>query len=139
MKQIEAAFRAAKIEMHSSEDLRAVRWRKLMWNIPYNGLSVSARRRHAPNYGASANKPFGRRTHAGSSRGSRRLRKSDRKRHVDKMLADTRKMVPYASSMLLDYRHGRAMEVEAIVGNPLRASIAAGGIDLRRLKCSTGN
>ena len=46
--------------------------------------------------------------------------------HITKMLDDTRKMVPYDSSMLLDYRAGRPMEVESIFGNALRASLDAG-------------
>ncbi|MCA9134893.1 MAG: hypothetical protein KDA45_17110, partial [Planctomycetales bacterium] len=46
--------------------------------------------------------------------------------HIQKMLADTKRMVTYDSSMLLDYRGQRAMEVEAIFGNPLRAAQAAG-------------
>ena len=40
MQRIAADFVAAKIDMQPAQDLRAVRWRKLMWNIPYNGLSV---------------------------------------------------------------------------------------------------
>ncbi len=35
---------------------------------------------------------------------------------VEKMLENTRKMVPYDSSMALDYRFGRPMEIEAIYG-----------------------
>jgi 2-dehydropantoate 2-reductase len=41
-------------------------------------------------------------------------------------LADTAKMAPYRPSMLLDHDAGRAMEVEAIFGAPLRAAAAAG-------------
>jgi len=44
----------------------------------------------------------------------------------NKMLNDTRRMVPYASSMLLDYRHHRPLETEAIFGNTLRAAQAVG-------------
>ena len=46
--------------------------------------------------------------------------------NVQRMLTDTRAMVPYDSSMLIDFRAGRPIEVEAIFGNPLRAALAAG-------------
>lgn len=126
MKVIEAAFRASKIDMQSSDDLRSVRWRKLMWNIPYNGLSVvlnadTKQIMEHPQTSLLAEELMLEVREAASACGSQ-IEPS----HITKMLADTRKMVPYASSMLLDYRHGRAMEVEAIMGNPLRASMAAG-------------
>ena len=46
--------------------------------------------------------------------------------HVAKMLEDTRRMVPYDSSMRLDFLARRPMEVEAIFGNPLRAALQTG-------------
>jgi len=46
--------------------------------------------------------------------------------HVEKMLADTLKMKPYKTSMMLDHEASRPMEVEYIYGNPLRAAQAAG-------------
>ncbi len=126
MKAIESAFRASKIDMQSSDDLRAVRWRKLMWNIPYNGLSVvlnadTKQIMEDPQTSLLVEELMHEVREAAAACGSQ-----IELGHITKMLADTRKMVPYASSMLLDYRHGRAMEVEAIVGNPLRASMAAG-------------
>jgi 2-dehydropantoate 2-reductase len=35
-------------------------------------------------------------------------------------------MKPYSTSMKIDYDEGRPLEVEAIVGNPLRAAQAVG-------------
>ena len=45
---------------------------------------------------------------------------------VQQMLDYTRRMTPYKTSMMLDYEAGRALEVEAIFGAPLRAAQAAG-------------
>jgi 2-dehydropantoate 2-reductase len=39
----------------------------------------------------------------------------------ERYVEDTRKMTPYKTSMLLDYEAGRAMEIEAVVGNAVRA------------------
>jgi 2-dehydropantoate 2-reductase len=41
---------------------------------------------------------------------------------IEKTLEHTKQMVPYDSSMRLDYLAGRPMEIEAIMGNPLRAA-----------------
>ncbi|MGB5974685.1 MAG: 2-dehydropantoate 2-reductase, partial [Nodosilinea sp.] len=40
LKAIEQDFRAGQVEVELVQDLRLARWRKLMWNIPFNGLSV---------------------------------------------------------------------------------------------------
>jgi 2-dehydropantoate 2-reductase len=45
---------------------------------------------------------------------------------IEKMLADTERMEPYAPSMKLDHDSGKPMEIESIYGNPLRAAKAAG-------------
>jgi 2-dehydropantoate 2-reductase len=45
---------------------------------------------------------------------------------IANMLADTERMTPYRTSMKLDHDAGRPMEVEAILGAPLRAARAAG-------------
>jgi 2-dehydropantoate 2-reductase len=45
---------------------------------------------------------------------------------VEQMLTYTDKMTPYRTSMKIDYDERHPMEVEAIFGNPLRASQKAG-------------
>jgi 2-dehydropantoate 2-reductase len=45
---------------------------------------------------------------------------------IDQMIAYTDSMVPYDSSMRLDFLAGRAMEIEAIVGRPLREAMRCG-------------
>ena len=41
---------------------------------------------------------------------------------IDQMIATTRGMPAYKTSMALDYEHGRPMEIEAILGNTVRAA-----------------
>ena len=48
---------------------------------------------------------------------------------IKKMLDHTEKMKPYLTSMKLDYDGKRPLEIEAIVGNPLRMAKEA-GVDL---------
>jgi 2-dehydropantoate 2-reductase len=126
MQNILEDFLRAGIDITSTEDLRHTRWTKLMWNIPFNGLSVvldalTDRIMNNPHTAALAESLMREVRDAAAGCGSR-IDESV----MARLLADTRKMVPYASSMLLDYQYGRPMEIEAIVGNPLRAAQAAG-------------
>ena len=126
MQRIASEFQTARMDIQPAEDLRAVRWRKLMWNIPYNGLSVvldadTSQLMNHPQTAMLAEELMIEVRQSASACG-----KEIEEAHITKMLSDTRKMVPYASSMLVDYRMQRPMEVEAIFGNPLRAALAAG-------------
>lgn len=126
MLRIAAELGRAKIDIQPAKDLHATRWRKLMWNIPYNGLSVvlqadTGQIMSDPQASLLAEELMLEVREAAAACGS-----VIEASHVTKMLEDTRKMVPYDSSMLLDYRAGRPMEVESIFGNALRASLEAG-------------
>jgi 2-dehydropantoate 2-reductase len=45
---------------------------------------------------------------------------------IEKMMAYTEQMLPYAPSMKLDFDRGNPLEIESIYGNPIRAANAAG-------------
>ncbi len=126
MLSIAADFQFAGIDAQPCQDLKTVRWSKLVWNIPFNGLSVvlDADTREImldPSSAALAHSLMVEVQTAAKHCGC-----TIQDRHLVKMLEDTRKMVPYDSSMRLDYRGKRPMEVEAIFGNPLRSAQAAG-------------
>ena len=126
MKTVSSAFESAQIPNTPAQDLRTARWKKLVWNIPFNGLSVALQADtrqllNDPHTTYLVEALMGEVQHAASMCG---IHVEDE--HVQRMLTDTRAMVPYDSSMLLDFRAGRPIEVEAIFGNPLRAALAAG-------------
>lgn len=131
MHHIALLFREAGIDMRPVENLPQARWKKLAWNIPFNGLSVVLN---------ADTKQIMQDSHACklAEELMHEVRQSALacgadvpESHVEKMLRDTREMVPYDSSMLLDYRARRPIEVEAIFGNPLRAARQAGFHPLR--------
>ncbi len=49
------------------------------------------------------------------------------------MLSITEKMKPYRTSMKIDYDNRQPLEIEAIIGNPLKVAAAA-GVDLPRIR-----
>ena len=115
-------FKAAGIPVELSEDLLLSRWKKLVWNVPFNSLSVIHNTttdtfmrdpRHVEQVRAIMNEVV----NAAAAYGKR-----IDPAFVQKMLDDTARMAPYKTSMKLDYENPRPLEFEAIVGNPLRAA-----------------
>ena len=121
MKALAEDFRLAEIDISLADDMHLARWKKLVWNIPYNGLSVVL---DAMTDRLMKN-PFGRRlvmeimreVVAGAASCGHRIAET----FVQEMLDYTDSMVPYRTSMKIDFDEKRPMEVEAIFGNPMRA------------------
>ncbi|MEM1110010.1 MAG: putative 2-dehydropantoate 2-reductase [Planctomycetota bacterium] len=124
---IVADFNAAGIDTTAVDDLRLSRWKKLVWNIPYNGLSVVLNQTTAE---MMADPGTRRRIEAIMGEVQAAALAVDGKviedAFIQKMLDDTVKMKPYKTSMMLDYEAGRPLEVEAIVGDPCRAAELVG-------------
>ena len=134
MRQIGEDFESAGILIELTEDLLLGRWKKLVWNIPYNGLSVIL---NATTAELMANVH----THklveqlmyevlTGAKNSGRIIPDS----FIQTMLDYTVKMKPYRTSMKIDYDEHRPLEVEAIFGNPLRMAQAA-GVNLPQISC----
>ncbi|BCL35302.1 putative 2-dehydropantoate 2-reductase [Nostoc sp. MS1] len=134
MQQIGNDFQAAGIEIELSTDLLLGRWKKLMWNIPYNGLSVVLNARTdelmADTYTRILVEQIMREVQAGANSMGRTIPDS----FMQTMLDYTVKMKPYRTSMKIDYDECRPLEVEAIVGNPLRKAQAL-GVNLPQISC----
>lgn len=126
-------FRGAGIETSVSDDLVRARWEKLVWNVPYNGLTVvlGADTRELMRHPDSLALVEGlmREVLAGAAACGRRIPDE----FVGTMLDMTRSMTPYRPSMKIDHDERRPMEVEAIHGEPLRRA-AARGVDLPLLR-----
>jgi len=126
MRSLASDFERAGVPVQLSENLRAARWHKLVWNIPFNGLCVALR----ADTREILSRPVWRRRAEALMReviaNARACGCEIRDDFADTMLADTEKMIPYLPSMRLDFDAGREMEVESIFGNPLRTARAAG-------------
>ncbi|YAF98493.1 MAG: putative 2-dehydropantoate 2-reductase [Nodularia sp. CChRGM 3473] len=134
MQQIADDFNSAGIPIELAEDLLLARWQKLVWNIPYNGLSVILNAR-TDELMADANtrilvEQLMNEVVAGAKSAGRIIPDS----FMQTMLNYTLKMKPYRTSMKIDYDERRPLEVEAIFGNPLRKTQAA-GVNLPQINC----
>jgi len=124
--QIAADFQRAGIDMQIIPDMLEARWRKLMWNIPYNGLSVvlNASTYEIMSHPASEARVFALMEQVRSAANA--SGKSIEAEFTLKLMEQTKSMVPYDSSMRLDYLNHRPMELEAIYARPLAAAEAIG-------------
>ncbi|TWT74772.1 putative 2-dehydropantoate 2-reductase [Allorhodopirellula solitaria] len=109
------------IDAQWTDDLAAARWRKLMWNIPFNGLSVALDAATDEIMASAAAKSLAGTLIDEVHRGAACCGVSIDAAAIEATMQHTETMVPYDSSMRLDFLHGRAMEVDAIFGSPLRA------------------
>jgi 2-dehydropantoate 2-reductase len=136
MESIAKDVRGAHIEISLSEDLLLARWQKLVWNIPYNGLSVVL--------DATTDRLM---AEPSTSKLVTRLMQEiqliaaayDRQitdEFVRTMLAYTIEMTPYRTSMKIDYDEGRPLEIGAMFETPL-AFAHAKNIDVPRIEMLT--
>jgi len=131
-----AAFTAAGIDCRAEESLEGVLWKKLCWNVPFNGLSIAAggvttdRIVGDPSLRSRARRLMDEVAAAASARGH-----GFDEKHIRWQLEMTDGMGPYRPSSLIDYLAGREVEVEGIWGEPLRRGEEAGVAmpELRRL------
>lgn len=118
-----ALFNSGGEKCEIDEDVIAARWKKLVWNAPFNPISVLA--------GGATTKEMleDKETYALVERVMNEVVLLAEKRGhplpanlVQLHIKYTQAMTPYKTSMLLDYENGREMEVEAILGNAVRAA-----------------
>jgi 2-dehydropantoate 2-reductase len=126
LEQIAADFVAAGIDAKLHDDLRWVRWRKLMWNIPFNGLSVALNAATDQIMSDPAGEALATALCEEVRQAAEACGVQLDPHLVPQLMDETRRMVPYDSSMRLDYLHGRPMEVETIFGRPVRTAQQAG-------------
>ncbi len=126
LRQVAQDFESAGIPMQLTEDLMFARWQKLVWNIPYNGLSVILDARTDEIMGNADSlelvKQLMQEVLAGAKSCDRHIPTS----FIDKMLDHTANMKPYKTSMKLDYDHQQPLELNAIFGNPLKLATGKG-------------
>ncbi|MGB7982173.1 MAG: 2-dehydropantoate 2-reductase [Candidatus Nanopelagicales bacterium] len=120
MQAIAADLVAARTAVLLDEDLIRARWRKLMWNIAFNPLSVildatTDQIMADPDTVALARTLMTDVAAACTAEG--RVLPDGL---IDELLAATAQMAPYATSMKLDADAGRPLEVDAVLAEPLR-------------------
>jgi 2-dehydropantoate 2-reductase len=124
----------AGVETHVVENLVTERWRKLVWNIAFNGLSIATGGKTCDVLLADAGlQAQVRGLMAETIAGAAALGHSIPSSLIDLQIERTLPMGAYKPSSLIDWMDGRAVEVESIWGEPWRQATAAGA-ELPRLE-----
>ncbi|MBD2627965.1 putative 2-dehydropantoate 2-reductase [Trichormus variabilis] len=126
MQQIAEDFQNAGISIELAEDLLLGRWKKLVWNIPYNGLSVILNARTDELMADVHTRQLVEQLMYEVALGAKSTGRVIPESFIHTMLSYTIKMKPYRTSMKIDFDESRPLEVEAIFGNSLRKAETAG-------------
>lgn len=118
--QIKSDFDNADVPFDLAPDLALARWKKLVWNIPYNGLTVALNtttdKIMKSEYARQLVVDMMNEVVDAANACNVKLERS----FVDEMLTLTDNMTPYSPSMKLDFDNHRRMEIKAIYSNPIR-------------------
>lgn len=125
-------FQAAAIDCMGVIDLAQAQWMKLVWNVPFNGLTIAE---GGIDTQALLEMPGGedevRALMAEVRAGAKALGHDIPATFPDRQIEVTRPMGCYRPSSMIDYVAGRDVEIESIWEEPLRRAMAAGA-DLPR-------
>lgn len=119
-RELAAIFQGSQIPTEYHDNHLLIRWQKLVWNIAFNPLSVSV---NADTKLIIENEQTYQLAYT-LMREVQSIAKADKvdigDEFIQTMLDNTVKMRPYLTSMLLDYRAGKPLELAAILANPLQ-------------------
>lgn len=119
--QLVGLFNSVGVPTQNTNTIRQTRWKKLMWNAPFNPISVLC---GGKNTSEILDNLFSRKLVIEIMKEVQTLSKLDGAEvpttQIDAFLQMTETMKPYKTSMLLDFEAGRPMEIEAILGNTIR-------------------
>jgi len=121
------AFSEAGIKVQKSDSLDEALWRKLCWNVPFNGLSIAAGGITTDLILADPDlKSRSHRLMIEVQSAARAHGVEIEDAFLDRQFELTEPMGPYKPSSLIDYLAGKPVEVDAIWGEPLRRGQARG-------------
>jgi 2-dehydropantoate 2-reductase len=127
-REVAAEFTRGRVTCNITDDLALERWRKLIWNIPFNGLSILAGGIDTAAIVGDedlrqATLALMDEVIAAANKCGHALASDAWREHIER----TETMGGYKPSTLLDWEAGRPLEIEPIWGEPSRRAVAAGG------------
>jgi 2-dehydropantoate 2-reductase len=126
MEQIAADLAATGVPVDAVPDLIDARWRKLVWNIPFSGLTTLFQVDTAGIVNSPPMQKLARDLMDEVAEGARSMGRIIPDEFIQRMVSNTQKMRPYFPSMKLDFDAGKPLEVEAMYQNPLTAAARHG-------------
>ena len=121
---IAALFKRCRIPCDVLNDLQYGRWEKLVWNIPFNGLSTILDQNTEQILATATGEQLVRDIMSEVIASARANGVTMDDALINLNITRTREMAGYRTSMQVDRQRRRDLEIEAIIGEPLRAGIS---------------
>jgi 2-dehydropantoate 2-reductase len=124
---VAAVFSRAGVKCEAQDNLEEMRWRKLVWNMPFNGLSIAAGGVTTDVIMADEGlRTLARRIMEEIVEAAAKFGHEIPRSFVDLQFERTAKMGRYRPSSLIDFEEGREIELEEIWGEPVRRAKSIG-------------
>ena len=121
--QIATLLNGAGIGCKLTDNVVSARWQKAVWNATFNPISITGGMLDtAVMLGTPESTAFIRRAMEEVCATAAAAGHPVHPKAIEQFISSTQAMPPYLTSMALDYKYGRPMEVEAILGNTVRAA-----------------
>jgi 2-dehydropantoate 2-reductase len=124
---IAALWRRAGVKCTAQDNLEAQRWHKLVWNVPFNGLTIVTGGLTTDLLLADEGmRVLARRLMEEIVEAAAKFGHEITRSFVDLQFERTAKMGQYRPSSLIDFEEGRDVEIEEIWGEPVRRAKSLG-------------
>lgn len=126
-REIAKLFEKAGVKCEAQDNLEELRWKKLVWNVPFNGLAITAGGITTDVLMADEGlRTLARRLMEEICDAAAKFGHTIPRPFMDLQFERTIKLGKYSPSSLLDFNAGRAIEVEEIWGEPVRRAKSVG-------------
>ena len=126
-REVAALFEAAGVKCEAQDNLEELRWKKLVWNVPFNGLAIAAGGVTTDVIMADEGlRTLVRRLMEEILEAAAKFGHAIPRSFMDLQFERTTKLGRYQPSSLIDFREGRAIEREEIRGEPGRRAKSVG-------------
>ncbi|MDB6116186.1 MAG: panE 1 [Lacunisphaera sp.] len=126
-REVAKLFEHAGVKCEAQDNLEELRWKKLVWNVPFNGLALVAGGVTTDVIMADEGlRTLARRLMEEILEAAAKFGHNIPRAFMDLQFDRTAKLGRYQPSSLIDFREGRAIEVEEIWGEPVRRAKSVG-------------
>ena len=120
-------FEKAGVKCEAQDNLEELRWKKLVWNVPFNGLAIAAGGITTDVILADEGlRTLARRLMEELLEAAAKVGHDIPRPFMDLQFERTAKLGHYSPSSLIDFREGRPIELEEIWGEPVRRAKTVG-------------
>ena len=126
-REVARLFEKAGVKCAAQDNLEELRWKKLVWNVPFNGLAIAGGGITTDILLADEGlRALARRVMEEVVEAAAKFGHVIPRAFMDQQFERTAKLGKYSPSSLIDFREGRSIELEEIWGEPVRRAKSVG-------------